>query len=101
MMKTRDKYGFKVFNEQGIGFYRWFSGNSVKITDNKEGKLPLNLNRIYTVQLFLGFYTAYGISQNMAKKYGLQFIQLTEQDWKNKEKPVRDFFKKIIKRLWQ
>ena len=96
-MKTQNKYskyGFKVLNEDEVGFYRWFSGNTVKITDNKEGKLPLNLNRIYTTQCFLGFYPAYKISENMAEKYRLQFIQLTKQDWKNKKSRSGIFLKR-------
>jgi len=95
-MKTRDKYGFKVLNENGLGFYRWFNGNTVKITDNKEGKLPANLNYICTVQYCVGFYIAYGVCKKLAEKNDLQFIQLTEQDWKNRKNLIKDFFKRLF-----
>ena len=103
-MKKRDKYGFKVLDKNGLGFYRWFSGNTVKITDNKEGKLPFEMNMIYVAQNNLRFHVAlnycrYKTTEKSNKD--LTFILLTEEDWKNRKNPIKKFFKKIFKKLWQ
>jgi hypothetical protein len=103
-MKTRNKYGFKVLDENGLGFYRWFNGSSVKITDNPEGRLPFKMNMIYVAQNNLRFHVALNYCRYKATEKSnkdLTFILLTEKDWKNKKKPIRDFFKKISKKLWQ
>ena len=103
-MKIKNKYGFKVLNEEGLGFYRWFSGNSVKITDNKEGKLPFGLHMIFVAQDCLRFNVAFNyckLKTTEKSNKDLTFIVLTEKDW-NKKSITRKFFRKLFnKKLWQ
>jgi hypothetical protein len=102
-MKKRDIYGFKIIDEEGIGFYRWFNGNPVKITDNPEGNLPLLINHIYIAQYYLDFHSAYKYCKDATQRYKLRFITLTEENWDAVEHPVKRFFKQLLKKInsWQ
>jgi hypothetical protein len=96
-MKKRKKYGFKVFDERGFGFTRWFNGHEEQITD-KSGKLPLPLNLVYSTQRFWEFHKAQNYCREVSKRYKLRFITLTEEDWNAIEHPVKRFFKQLLKK---
>ena len=98
VMKKSKHYGFKICDEKGHGFLRWFNGNPVKITDNSEGNLPLLINHIYIAQYYLDFYPAYKYCKDAAQRYTLRFITMTEEDWKAIKHPVRRFFEQLLKR---
>jgi hypothetical protein len=97
-MKKQNIYGFKVIDENGLGFYRWFNGNPVKIIDNSKKTLSKGVIHLYVAQYYIDFYPAYDYCKDAAQKYQLKFITLTEQDWKAAGHPVKKFFNKLFKR---
>lgn len=101
VMKKGDIYGFTVTDKNGNSFTRWFNGSEVLITDNKEGKLPFELNHLLITQRYTEFNPARSYVESITKRSeDLHFTILTEQDWKAIQHPVKRLFKSLVKRLY-
>lgn len=85
-------YGFKIIFPQGV-FIRWFSSNG-----KYEGQLTENVNQVIIAQKFLPFHSAYACSKAACRERGLEFISLTEKDFKKSGSPLKNFFRKLFKR---
>jgi len=95
-MKKIKAYGFAIKDEKGLGFVRWFNDSDTITADNSLGKLPFRLNMIYIAQRPLSFKTAFKYCRASAKENELDFVTLTETDWRNAGNPIKRFFKKIF-----
>jgi hypothetical protein len=103
VMKKRDIYGFKLLDKNGIGFQRWFNGNTELVTNNLQGKLPNTLHSINIAQNVMEFNKSFIYCGCAAVEYKLRFITLTEEDWNAIEHPVKKFYKQLLKKIniWQ
>jgi hypothetical protein len=98
VMKKRDIYGFKLLDKNGIGFQRWFNGNTELVTNNLQGKLPNTLHSVNIAQNVMEFNEAFIYCNYAAIEHNLLFTVLEEKDWKAIPHPVKRFFNKLFKK---
>lgn len=83
-------YGFKIADITGGSITRWFNSNTKSVYP-----MVSDLNRINLAQDVQPFRDAYWYSKDAAKRMGLEFYTLKEEDWKKIDSPIKKFFKSL------
>jgi len=86
-MKT---FGYKLSDGEVI-FTRWFGSNGTS-----DGIPTGALHHVIVAEHFLIFHQALAHAKCAARKHGLEFMELSEEDYKDFGSPVRRFFKKLL-----
>jgi len=87
IMKT---FGYKLSDGE-VTFTRWFG------SDGTSDGIPTGaLHRVIVAEHFLIFHQALAHAKCAARKHGLEFMELSEEDYKKLGSPVKRFFKKLF-----